>query len=637
MPAHANFAAAIAIRQGTLEDLVRVLHHNNLLPHQLAIAAGVINADLFLEMPEIVCSSANGNRLVLNLRAWGPVTITLADQPPERREVLFTARVLASPRISLQNASMRFSVQADSATLDTFDISVLSGGPFSPMVQFFLGHPLLRLLLEAALRDRLATMQDLTPPINVAFLGDIANASNTTLTPRVVDGALAIGLDLNGGGVQTAGDPNLLTNITPGYDIAIWLNPAALPAAMERVYAQVSAQAEGAGATLDSFSLTVQEGRFHGAGQASRSEGTATFSFDAVPRLIRPGVHMEWEEEYGEHFEFDTPPREELWFEMQNVNVDMDRAWWVVLLEGVLGPFAISIVEVFVNSIRNTIVGGIGSTSNQSMASRTQEFTFPNTSEPTVRLKLQEYACHPEGVFTGITLRPQFLKPLMQGDRNCFIELAAIHPPRFSVRLPFDAHPADPALRIRWTVRRRDTNQISLQFESQAGSAREITLAAMVQAMLETSEFLVECRVYRVLGATATDLYNASKKLSIVDNLDRSHPYVRWRHWVLPPIVQVEADGSRTRTGFVLTNRTSRIHRTAFPGRCRMAAAYSIRSPEPARTPFGHFVPDPLLPLPEMEYLDALPFSTTDLAAHRAQLCDYCFFGGPTKTVPLIP
>ncbi len=38
-----------------------------------------------------------------------------------------------------------------------------------------------------------------------------------------------------------------------------------------------------------------------------------------------------------------------------------------------------------------------------------------------------------------------------------------------------------------------------------------------------------------------------------------------------------------------------------------------------------------------LEYLPDLPFARADLIANRARVCDYCFFGGPTKDVPLIP
>ena len=50
---------------------------------------------------------------------------------------------------------------------------------------------------------------------------------------------------------------------------------------------------------------------------------------------------------------------------------------------------------------------------------------------------------------------------------------------------------------------------------------------------------------------------------------------------------------------------------------------------------------DPFLspppPPPAIEYLDDLPFPRAELINQRSQVCDYCFFGGPTRTQPLIP
>ena len=47
--------------------------------------------------------------------------------------------------------------------------------------------------------------------------------------------------------------------------------------------------------------------------------------------------------------------------------------------------------------------------------------------------------------------------------------------------------------------------------------------------------------------------------------------------------------------------------------------------------------PAPTGAAPALEYLDALPFPRSELVLRRAELCDYCFFGGPTSTVPLVP
>jgi hypothetical protein len=39
---------------------------------------------------------------------------------------------------------------------------------------------------------------------------------------------------------------------------------------------------------------------------------------------------------------------------------------------------------------------------------------------------------------------------------------------------------------------------------------------------------------------------------------------------------------------------------------------------------------------PSFKSMDALPFPLAKLAENRSKVCDYCFFGGPTKTVPLV-
>jgi len=93
--------------------------------------------------------------------------------------------------------------------------------------------------------------------------------------------------------------------------------------------------------------------------------------------------------------------------------------------------------------------------------------------------------------------------------------------------------------------------------------------------------------------------------------------------------VRVETDGSHTYLGYDSITRHSDLHRTDCPGRCIMVSCFSSNV-LPAPVPGRH--------LPVLEYLDALPFPRTreQIIAHRHQLCDYCFFGGPDKTEPQI-
>lgn len=65
-----------------------------------------------------------------------------------------------------------------------------------------------------------------------------------------------------------------------------------------------------------------------------------------------------------------TEPREELWFDITNVQVDVDRSWAVVLFEAVVGiltaGIAALVVESFVSMVHNNVVGQIASSQTAS-------------------------------------------------------------------------------------------------------------------------------------------------------------------------------------------------------------------------------------------------------------------------------
>jgi hypothetical protein len=628
MPRHAGFAAAITIRQQTLRDLIRVLHHGNVLPHTLAGAVPGINANLFLEPPLLTCSAANANHLILDLTARGPLTITPPGDFPVTRTVLLRARVLAPPKLTLLSGSLMFNVDGPASNLDSLDIDPLSGGAYPPAAQVIIDSDAFHNGVQALIRAQLASLA-LAPPLNAGFLGAIANASGTTVHPALSDGVLMMGINVNGtNGVTTHGRVDLLTDITAGNDIGMWTNPAALPIVMADVRTRVETAVSDADATLTNLNFSLIEGAFHIAGHADKgSQGSVDFSFDAIPRLIRPGIHEEWDEEYGEHFTLDTPDREELWFETANVHVDINRPWWAHLLSvlGALLTFGIGtlIIESIVDMIRNNISAGVSGSGGATVAARVQEFTFAGTTEPLFRFKIETYECHVEGVFAGLTLRPQIGAARVDGPSFIAIDEVSGTTLRYRLKLPFDAHPDDPMLSVRWTVRRLDTNDIIRNVDEQAGTVLTLDLTGE-PILLVAPELRIACRVYSTLGPITTDLFSSTSALRVTDVLDRSHQFVHWQHQVYTPVVQVEADGSRTQLGFRLVTRSSNIHRTSVPGRCRMVRQYSSKV---SRTPDT---------TPHLEYSDTLPFPRDQLLARRALVCDYCFFGGPDKTVPLI-
>jgi hypothetical protein len=630
MARHAGYAAAIAIRQQTLRDLVRVLHHADQLPHVLAGSMLGVTANLFLEAPLISCTSFSGNRLVLDLTARGPLTINTSGIPATRT-VLFRARMFAPPQLTLQAGSLRVRLNGPMSALESYDIDPISGAPFPADVQAVIDSDAFRAGLESLLQSRLGSLGQIAPPLNVSFLGAIANAVGTTVTAVVLDGVMVIGIDVNGtNGVTTHGNPGLLTDIAGLNDIGMWTNPAALPVTTASVRTRIEQAVTDAGATLSNLGISLIEGAIHIAGHADKgNDGSVDFSLDAAIRLIRPGYHEEWDEEYGEHFEITTPPREEVWFESTNVHVDINRPWWAYLAStlGVLFTFGIGalVVEAIVDMVRNNIATGISAGGGATIAERVQEFTFAGTTEPTFRLRIETYELHPEGIYAGMTLRPQIPAASLDGPTFVPVEQALTTALRYRVKPPFDAHPDDPMLSVRWTVRRPDTNAIIRTVDLQARQALQLDLTGE-PALLAAPELRIECRVYSRSGSITTDLFSASAALRVVDVLDRTHPYVSWNHHVYAPVVRVEPDGSHTQLGFKLTQRISNLHRTAVPGRCRMVSRYSSKVGRgPGTSGFDH-----------LEYFDALPFPDAEIVARRARLCDYCFFGGPDKTIPLI-
>jgi hypothetical protein len=625
----AGFAASLAIRQELVQSLVRVLYNAGRLDNTISVVAPTVSADLFVSLPVLTYPAGVSNRLAIDLYAWGPMTVTPPGNAAESRRVKFRARILVAQAISVMNGRLVFGLDTSSASIRNLQIDPYVGGLFSPGATAYLLSPEFQALVTLGLQAQLSAFGQLIPPLDISFLGAIAADPSTTVKYVTVEEALVLGLDISTGGLTTHGDASLLGDISGGNDIGMWTRPSAVPVAYADIRQKIEEQVVAQGATLDSFSLTVEEGSFLVKGSASETGGGVNFSVHAVPELVRHGECFEWDEEYGEHFAYCTPDREELWFDPQDVVVDVEKDWWVILLEALGGILTLGIgalvVESFVDMIRGNVASGINQ-NTPTRAERNQDFTINGVSRPPMRLRIEEFECHIEGVFIGLTITPQFWAGRLEGPTAISAEEALVETVRFHVDLPPDALADDPELRVRWTVRRTDTNVILISSDTVATAMLNLGFDQTAVPFLELDELSVEVRVYRTLGAGSEDLFQKLQYLRVVDYVDRSHPYVQWSHQSMVPLVRVEADGTHTILGNQVIGRRSAIHRTALPGRCRMLRFYSLTKLFP---PDARGFP--------LEYLDTLPFPISDLIKDRAQVCDYCFFGGPTKDVPLVP
>ena len=214
--------------------------------------------------------------------------------------------------------------------------------------------------------------------------------------------------------------------------------------------------------------------------------------------------------------------------------------------------------------------------------------------------------------------------------------------------------PADPSVLIDWTVLRTDTNVIidakTVGLGQGTAPANQFTVSIdHGTAGLQSADgFEVRCRVYRPLPGGTEEIFDATVGIAIIDHFDRHHPFVQWgafEKYIYPGVPfwnSIPAAAHEPGKRWVKLVRPSRIHRTDFWNggrRCLVAETSGLMGQPPRGTtlrdsaqgprgidfPWNYF-DDNNLPVS----LDAVS-QNRDLA--RGILRDYCFFGGPTKTV----
>ena len=163
-----------------------------------------------------------------------------------------------------------------------------------------------------------------------------------------------------------------------------------------------------------------------------------------------------------------------------------------------------------------------------------------------------------------------------------------------------------------------DTNQVIQNVRLPITSADALKLSVNLGSPenIGSAKYKINCTVLRK-GTPDETIATDTLEVEIKDRLDRTHPFVQWDHTVCVPRIE-EIKGILRQTGWNYENRSSKIHKTKLPGRCRMAGRFS----------------ESVWPI-NMHYADQLPFPSETLVQNRELLCDYCFFGGPDKEEPL--
>jgi hypothetical protein len=405
--------------------------------------------------------------------------------------------------------------------------------------------------------------------------------------------------------------PEQLRDFAGNGDVAVVVNPAAIDPMMSTAEQDIQNEVQQYGATLESLSITCEEGRFRVAGRASMTGGAANFSLAAVPRMTygRPGAFIPLSKKT-----MVVKPRTwaALSFAVAEPEVDIDRSDWVVLGEVIGGiatlgfiPFA---VEAIISGIAGNITGGIASADLNRLGPTPR---VRRIGEPPTRFKIEQFEIHTTGVFIGITSRLEAPPPDLSGLRSIPLNFAG-RTIRYVLRLPFEALTDDPFLRIRWTVVDLDSGSVLLT-DDEIAAPNRLTLEFSPSALGgQTDRLAVGCRVYRVLGPFMTELFNETIRLVVGPPLSPG-AYVRWRYDVKNPQIALDTvTDEYSYQGDLVVRRWSKFHRTGDP--CRNAQHRS-------RYTYSD------------EVLDDLPFPIKDMNGNRYRLCDYCFFGGPASTI----
>jgi hypothetical protein len=630
MHPHAGYAATVAVGQDALQGLIRSLYVAGRIQHTLHADTMVpfngittrLVADLFFDVPRLTLAEEFAGQYFLQLRAWGRVSINVPGVGQLTAPVLVSAGVFVDPQIFFNDDGLNFGLAAESATLYALTVTQIGGGPLPATVTTYLDSDDFKAAVRDILRGQLAGQGSASIPLD--FLGKVGLAPQRTAAVRIFNGTLVIGIDVGWSDplidgmlamfvvppVTTHGRTDLMSDFRGDHDAAYCLNPNQLPIAFIDAFLQARDRADEQGATLERFHVAARPGRLHIAGTASATGGSLVFSFDAVPVLTHERI-FKW--------------RESFYFQVVNAHFDVVLDWWVRWLEAVSSLFTLGLAALSVEGLVNALTGGaahaLQGTRSQT-APRNQQLLLPGAKKPVIDLGVQTFKVAPDGLVAGLSLRPRLPKPRLSGQAQLLDGAAVVDggPPRarlfYAVTLPVDVLRADPQLRIRWTLRRTDTGVTVDQADGAAARGRTYRVEVPFPVAQAIPPLRVECRVYRTLGGTVEEVFAGRAAIRTrPPQLDRSHPYVHWRRQTQVPEVMVDANGNHHRLGANWITRYSVLHRTDLPGRCLFADAGVQSQPE---------------------YLDELPFPRDEIMLKREQLCDYCFFGGPTGTVPLI-
>lgn len=327
-----------------------------------------------------------------------------------------------------------------------------------------------------------------------------------------------------------------------------------------------------------------------------------------------------------------------LYYELNDIDIDLPP-WVTTAMLGVAfiaAPLALTIsilMDKLLHDVKADLLNSAAGAAFSNSLALEQAIALPGTAGPKYQLSDVQIGMNTTASFKVLSVSGDFGPSSRDVPRlTCNVEeLSTAVPPGWvnyeihktgslpgfvivSLYIPDGlVHPKDPSVHVRWDVLLNGTLITSAGRDTllSGAGARELRVIPLLFTNPNKSdqELTIVCRLYRPLGNLSDEYLNQA--ITIFSDDPRPpelKPYVRWSHWV------THWNGHR----FVTRFRRSKIHKIPGKGGCRFS---------------GQFL-NPALLAPKkfgsIRHMVDLPFDGP-FEAHRDQLCDYCFFGGPDK------
>ena len=204
-------------------------------------------------------------------------------------------------------------------------------------------------------------------------------------------------------------------------------------------------------------------------------------------------------------------------------------------------------------------------------------------------------------------------------DLNCRLDAGSPEPYAFQLSLRSDLTSLVPDCSAQIIVYRADTGEEVSRTEGPFSSHSLLLLDHLSPMLYFVDTFRVQAKIFLNRVALEGLMFTSDTNVTVTDVYNRHHPYVSWYQHTAHFVSPNQTDPNVRQ--FWHRDTYPHIHRTAASARCLVLRQRANR----------HAMLNQGI---DVFYRDTLDFDPSLIPFNRKMLCDYCFFGGPTKAEP---